>query len=81
MLFADLDQRQDFGRAHNRRIHAGFTAVVQEHGVEGDSRSRGEAEADVANAENHMNTWQVGGDAADGLNGFAAIAPVFFDAG
>ena len=81
VLLADLHQRQDFGRAHNGRIHAGFTAVVQEDGVEGDPRSRREAEADVAHAENHMNARQVGGDAPNCFDGFAAIAPVFFDAG
>ena len=80
VLLADLDQRQDLA---GLTMAASMPASQQScrKTSEGDPRSRREAEADVAHPKNHMNARQVGGDAPDGFDGFAAIAPVFFDAG
>ena len=40
MVVADLDQREDLGWADDGRIHASFTAVVQENRIEGDPSRR-----------------------------------------
>ena len=80
MLWTDLCQGQNLGRANDRRIHAGFAAVVQENRIEHNPGRRRQAETHVANAQHHMHPWQVGANAADCLNRGRTIKPIFLNA-
>ena len=80
MFRTDLGQGQNLGGAHDRRIHAGFAAVVQEDGIEHDPRRRRQTEAHIADPEHHVHPGQIAANASDRLHGGRSIEAVLLDA-
>ena len=59
LVLVKADQRQDLRRVNDRRIHPASTQVVQEHGVENDTRRRTQAERNIRNAEDGIRLGQL----------------------
>ena len=74
LAFVDAVERHDARRVHDRRVEAGFAALVQEHAVEHVAGRGLEPERHVRQAEDRRRARQLGLDAADRLDGLHGVA-------
>ena len=59
MSLVDLEQRDDTGRMHDRRVETVLPGIVQKHAVEHPPHRRLQPEADVAHPEQGVHAGQV----------------------
>ena len=74
-------ERHDLGGVDDAAGQARLHGLVQEHRVQGDARCRVQAEGHVGDAEGGVDAGVLGGDLADGLDGFDAVPAGLFLAG